>query len=163
MYYNADGSQAFADEIELLIEEIAREKFYETQTNQDSSKFWITVADTISGYPLGGFHAGYEELRKSMLYQGPDSRELFDYAICFSMRMRSKPFASKALETCLSQVATIQTDSEFSEVLDREYSGLDPLGELMLFFKIFGRAIERRLVEIAGGQIRLPSIPAKES
>jgi hypothetical protein len=156
MFYNADGTQAFSDEIELLIEEFAIEKIYEMQVNEDNSKFWRHVADTISGRTLGGFRAGYNDLRDALLYNEKESKDLFDYTVCFTVRMRSKPFYAKALEMALIQVETIRGIESFSDVLDKPFSELDPLAELLLFYKLFGRVIERRTAEIAGGQVRLP-------
>lgn len=160
MFFNADGTQAFADEIELLIEEIATEKVYEMQVNEDNSKFWRYVADTISGRTLGGFRSGYSDFREALLYNERESKDLFDYTVCFTVRMRSKPFYSKALEMALVQVESVRGIESFSEVLDKPFSELDPLAELLLFYKLFGRVIERRVAEIAGGQVRLPRAEA---
>lgn len=156
MYLDETGQVAFSDVIELLINEIAKEKHHEVTTNKDKSKFWTYFADNISSYPLAAFHNSYKEFCDNMFYNELVARDLFDYCATLTIQMRSKPFTQQALETSLSGLISLKTEKNVNAVLDKDYSQLDAIGELLLFIRIFNRPIERRLLEISGGQIRLP-------
>lgn len=156
MLFDQDGTPVLFDEVDLLIDYIAKEKLSEFSRNEDNSLFWMNFTNIISSFPVAGFHEAYTSFREVMLSNTKAAAELFDYTTCLTMQIKSRPYTAKALETTLSQLDAIQNDSDFATVLDKNYSTLDAVAEVLLFIRINIRPIDRRMIEVNNGPIRLP-------
>lgn len=142
MYFDETGQRAFSDEIELLVEEIAKERHYESLLNDDGTKFWDYYDQTVISYGLANFKKGYQEFLNEVM-STPDRAS---YAACMAMQLRSKPFWQSAISGLASQYTALQSAVGMSDALDTDLSTMDALEELIFFSRVNNNIILRRIL-----------------
>ncbi|QDH47167.1 hypothetical protein PQC07_gp049 [Aeromonas phage D3] len=162
MWFDETGKPVMEDQVAMLIDAIALEKMNELQVNGDVSKFWTVVSDTINSYPVAAFMQAYKDFTFYLLNDPSMCKELFDYTTCLVVQLRTKPYYTKAVESSLSVLTQIKNHDAFADVLDENVQGLDVIAELLMFIRLNHRVIERRLIEMAGGQVKLPRPSSKQ-
>lgn len=156
MYFDATGQRVFNDEVDLLVEEIAKERHYEHLFNEDASGFWQQYDGTVISYGVADFYKGYTELRDAI----GGSKVLSNYAVCLGIRLRCKSFMMTAVSTLVTEYSKLRTGEGFLTALDNPLDTMDAFAELMFFTRVNNDVILRRILEMRTvEQLKPPEVP----